>query len=527
MDAPYDSAWDAIKARSEYINKKIGLIYNYHKSQDKPESKSKSGSASKYSKYNSTPNTEVTMIPSCISFIDEICLSITETFPDLWKIGQAYFSGELQVKVETGRQVEYKYIVMNVIETFCKHVRANLIPNSLEKDDKAQFGSLTLPRREEFAIYLPELLHSVRSAYSTFIKLDLPGEALDIVSMLLLDLRVHCISIIFQQTAEQVKLLKENWKINYSGKYTGVTEMPIKFLNLIENMIQTVKESVLSIEHREITLLDNQAAQKEMEKQMTVILNAFHRLIVYYSSDEYEGFQSGVPLVSELVLYMLPQNGDNQMNTPTWDHGLLITLSNCIFTKTTILDTISSKFKESGLPPLEASLAAAKVKYEQRETIILYNYLEQKCDPLVGTIEPSMYLGRFDWHLPVQPTDLRPYVKECLNNLIGVHFEIVHISPTLLDAVLPQIVETVAEELYRLMSCVQKFSREGALQARVDIMALHEFLSDFLTDKATRYFKSALDDVPPIDRTDDILVEDILRQCRTKMKTQIACLKRN
>lgn len=76
-------------------------------------------------------------------------------------------------------------MVLNVIETFCKHVRASLIPNTLDKSERAQFGSLTSPERDEISLYLPELLRSVRSTYATLIKLDLPNEALDIVGLLL------------------------------------------------------------------------------------------------------------------------------------------------------------------------------------------------------------------------------------------------------------------------------------------------------------------------------------------------------
>lgn len=528
LDAPFDSAWDAIKARSDHINKKYKLIHNYHKSLDKPDIKSKNGSASKYSKYNKAPNAEIEIIPACVSFTDEICLTITENFPDLWKIGQAYFSGELQVKVEHGRQVEYKYMVMNGIDTFCKYVRVSLIPHTLDKSERAQLGSLTLPEREEMSQYLPELLHSVRSTYATFIKLDLPSEALDIVSNLLLDLRIHCMSIMFQQTTEQIKQLTENWQVNYNGQFTGVTELPVKFLNLIERTLQIVKEPVFSIEQREVSLFENQVAQREIEKQTNSLLSAFHNMLNNLSSSEdYDESENGVPVVSQLIgTPVSSHKTGSKSNIPIWEHRLLITLSNCLFTKTTVLDMVADKFKESGFPPLPGPFGNAKGKLEQLEKAILDKYLEQKSDPLVGTIEPSMYLGRFDWHLNVPPTDIRPYVKECINNLINVHSEIIHISPTLLNAVLPQVVETVAEELYRLMSCVQKFSREGAVQATADISAFLEFLEDYSTDKAISDFKEAQEVIPKLDRTDEIIVEDILRQCRARMKIQVMCLRK-
>ncbi|XP_050302018.1 exocyst complex component 2 isoform X2 [Anthonomus grandis grandis] len=528
LEAPYDSAWDAIKARSEYINKKFSLIHNYHKSMDKQESKSKPGSASKYSKYKEISSIEVAVIPACINLVDEICLSIKETFPDLWKIGQAYFSGELQCKIEAGRQVEYKHMVMNVIETFCKYVRASLIPTTLEKNDKTQYGSLTLPDRDEMVLYLPELLQQVRSTYSTFIKLDLPSEALDIISQLLLDLRIHCMSLIFQQTTEQIKQLNENWKINYSGKYTGVTGLPLKFLSFIEDLIQAIKESVLITEQREIILFENQLAQKEIEKQLKNILTAFHNVLHQLSSSEdYDEFENGTPVVSQLIgTPVSSHKTGSQSSVPIWEHRLLIILSNCLFVKTTVLDMVAAKFRENNFPALDGIISSAKDRLEQLEKSILDKYLEQKSDPLVGTIEPSMYLGRFDWHLAVPPNDIRPYVKECINNLINVHSEIIHISPTLLNAVLPQVVETVAEELYRLMSCVQKFSREGAVQARADISALSDILAGYSTENAQVHFKEALEVIPSLDRTDQILVEDILRQCKARMKIQVMCLKK-
>lgn len=528
LEAPFECAWDAIKARSDYINKKFKLIHNYHKSLDKPDPKAKNGSALKYSKYNKTSNVDITIVPSSVNFTEEICLSITETFPDLWKIGQAYFSGELQVKVEPGRQVEFKYIVMNVIEVFCKYIRASLIPTTLDKTDRNQIGTLTLPERDEIAVYLPELLQSVRSTYASFIKLDLPNEALDIISLLLLDLRIHCMSIMFQQTTEQVKQLTENWRVNYNGKYTGVTELPIQFLNLIENMIDVVKESVLCIEQREVSLLDNQTAYKEMEKQLNNILTAFYNVLNNLSSSEdYDECQNGVPVVSQLIgTPVSSHKTGSKSDIPIWEHRLLISLSNCLFTKETVLKMIANKFQESGFPPLHGSLNHAKANLEHLEKSILDKYLEQKSDPLVGTIEPSMYLGRFDWHLTVPPSDIRPYIKECINNLICVHSEIIHISPSLLNAVLPQVVETVAEEIYRLMSCVQKFSREGAVQARADISALQDILESYSTEKARKYFQEALDVIPPLDRTDSIIVEDILRQCKARMKIQILCLRK-
>lgn len=114
---------------------------------------------------------------------------------------------------------------MTIMENFCKSIRSCIIPNTLDKSDKTTWGSWVIPETGELAPFLPELLRCVRSTYTAFIKLDLPSEALDKVSALILDLRIHCMSTLFKQAAEQVKQLDENWKIDFNENCNGITEL--------------------------------------------------------------------------------------------------------------------------------------------------------------------------------------------------------------------------------------------------------------------------------------------------------------
>lgn len=109
LEAPFEPAWDAIKSHSDYINLRIKQCYDEHKATEAAlteESNKIKHSNSKY-KYNFTPR-DNNNIPECILFVEELCEVVAELFPDLWKLGQAYFTGELHVKVEPGRQVEFK-----------------------------------------------------------------------------------------------------------------------------------------------------------------------------------------------------------------------------------------------------------------------------------------------------------------------------------------------------------------------------------------------------------------------------------
>lgn len=255
----------------------------------------------------------------------------------------------------------------------------------------------------------------------------------------------------------------------------------------MQEVVQIIRDSVLTSEMRETSLLDNPIAHKELTKQVEALLLAFQGVLENLAfKDDNEEEEDHTLAVSQLIgtptgIYKT-QTSPNHI--PVWEHRLLTTLSNCQYTRTVVLANITEFFSKSGYPVPEAPIESFRRKMDALEKSILEAYLEQKSDPLVGTIEPSMYLGRFDWDTNIAPTDIRPYAKECINNLIHVHAEVNSISPNLVDSILPQVVQTIAEELYRLMSCVQNFSVCGIQQARADIGALQETFRLYSTPKA-------------------------------------------
>lgn len=121
-------------------------------------------------------------------------------------------------------------MVMTIMETFCKTLRLVLIPDTLDKNvDRSGYVSWTPLHTDVIATYLPSCLRYIRTAYSVLIKLDLPSEALDIVSRVIFDLRIYCMSVLFKQTVDEIKLLhkKESWKIEYTSNLNGITKLVI------------------------------------------------------------------------------------------------------------------------------------------------------------------------------------------------------------------------------------------------------------------------------------------------------------
>lgn len=105
----------------------------------------------------------------------------------------------------------------------------------------------------------------------------------------------------------------------------------------------------------------------------------------------------------------------------------MISLSNIRYTLNTVLPRIGDALRAQGYPELPTAVGE-KSDWTQLVTLdsaVLDAYLERRCDPLVGTIEPSMYLGGLEWDFDIEPNHLKPYAQEILANLIAVHAEVI------------------------------------------------------------------------------------------------------
>lgn len=171
-------------------------------------------------------------------------------------------------------------------------------------------------------------------------------------------------------------------------------------------------------------------------------------------------------------------------------------------------------------------MAIETARYSVNELFlnILDAYVEHKGDPLVGTIEPSMYIGAFQWNTEMFIGQLRPYAHECCYNLVAVYSEIYTVSPSLLKPILEPIVLTISEELARLMSCVQTFSYTGAIQANVDIRLLRDALKLYTNETGRNYFLEALEAInPPLDSEQLAKADEILKEVKQRMRLQLMC----
>ncbi|XP_034235592.1 exocyst complex component 2 [Thrips palmi] len=540
-----DPAWDAISCHSRHLAATMIQCRDTHLTQEQtaleeggktPKSSKSKGASS------SNQNTDwQASVPARVLLTEELADTISERFPDFWKLGQAYFTGELQVKVVPGRQQDFKKLVLAGISLFSGLLRAALMPHTLVKTpaaERASYGVWHSRGMEGLGPWLPHCLRALRQGYSSLIRLDLPSEVLDIVASLIFDLRVHCMSTLMKQAGESIRNLhtQESWNIQFDGEHGGITHLPAECERVVAEALQLAKDSVLLADLRETPLLESNVVQRDLNNLILNMLLGFVEVLdkLALGSDAMAGDSLGAsqmigsPSIFRGSDSVMDKGRNKDKETgPAWEQRLLSVLSNIEYTKCVLLPRIADLFARYQLPAQTGPLAAVNKALAELDQRVLDAYLEQRSDPLVGTIEPSMYIGNFNWDTAVKPADVRPYVKELLTNLISVHSEVHSISPGLVWRVLPQLVETVAEELARLMVCLdRKFNVHGTEQACADIAAIREAVQVYSTPTAEAFFDEALEAVPRLSDTQGKKnVETVLNHFRSRMRLQLMCFR--
>uniref|UniRef100_A0A4W6F8A8 Exocyst complex component 2 n=1 Tax=Lates calcarifer TaxID=8187 RepID=A0A4W6F8A8_LATCA len=169
------------------------------------------------------------------------------------------------------------------------------------------------------------------------------------------------------------------------------------------------------------------------------------------------------------------------------EQRLLIILSNCQYLERHTFLNLADHFEKHGFTGTEKITRVSVDAVRELDRKLFESYIERRADPIAGSLEPGIYAGYFDWRDCQTPTGVRNYLKEALVNIITVHAEVFTVSKDLVPRVLSKIVESVADEMCRLMQCVSSFSKNGALQVHTDI---HTHTHTFTTHSKTLTHKS-------------------------------------
>ncbi|XP_029800116.1 exocyst complex component 2 isoform X2 [Suricata suricatta] len=429
--------------------------------------------------------------PHRVAFVEKLTKLVLSQLPNFWKLWISYVNGSLfsETAEKSGhiersknvrqRQNDFKKMIQEVMHCLVKLIRGALLPLSIPECGMRQYGGWEV-KSELSGQWLAHVIQTIRLTYESLTALEIPNDILQTIQDLILDLRVRCVMITLQHTAEEIKRLaeKEDWIVDNEG----LTSLPCQFEQCIVHSLQSLK-GVLECKPGEASVFQQPKTQEEVCQLSINIMQNF----IY-------------------CLEQLSTKPDADVDTT----HLSVDVSSP--------DLFGSIHEDFSLTSV--SMASLK-ELDQR---LFENYIELKADPIVGSLEPGIYAGYFDWKDCLPPTGVRNYLKEALVNIIAVHAEVFTISKELVPRVLSKVVEAVSEELSRLMQCVSSFSKNGALQARLEICALRDTVAIHLTPESKSSFKQALEALPQLSSgADKKLLEELLNKFKSSMHLQLTC----
>ncbi|CRL05667.1 CLUMA_CG018700, isoform A [Clunio marinus] len=519
-----DPAWGAIESRARYIEQTFKNTYE--------EFQERENSMKDNSKR------DLNAPPIRVLFCEEITEIATGQFPDLWRLGQSYFTGELR-GINEPKPGNFKQIILNAIERFCSYVRAAILPQNQKFQAVASWAFTSSSQLQQFSTWLPTCLRYLRVSYASLIRLDLPGEALDIVLKLIDELRLFCLTTILKRAIDKVKKLheKETWELTVP-EFPGATALPSKLEEILVEVLDEGQQICLMMEVRENPLFDtpNSEGHREVAKIVETILSCFSNVVeelaTERSDDEVQhmpkqliGFPTNSSLLPHSINLTEAKSTISSTITITWEHRLLCCLANSAYCNKTFINSLGNLFVKFGYPIPKLALENSRTIVNNVFSNLLEIYVEHKSDPLVSTIEPSMYIvSHFKWNRVEKFDNLSPYTHECLDNVVSVYSEIFAVSPFLLRPILEQIIQTIAEELARLMSCVEEFNVIGKKQATLDIRMIRDVLRVYSNERAKASFNEALESIPKLANDENREVENLLAIIKQQMKLQLMCL---
>uniref|UniRef100_A0A452EGF0 Exocyst complex component 2 n=1 Tax=Capra hircus TaxID=9925 RepID=A0A452EGF0_CAPHI len=394
--------------------------------------------------------------PHRVAFVEKLTKLVLSQLPNFWKLWISYVNGSLfsETAEKSGhiersknvrqRQNDFKKMIQEVMQCLVKLVRGALLPLGAAEGGGRQHGGWEA-KAELPGQWLAHTIQTLRLTYDSLAALEIPSDLLQTIQDLVLDLRVRCVVVTLQHTAEDIKRLaeKEDWVVDSEG----LTSLPCRFERCVLLSLQSLR-GVLECKPGEASVsvggrLPGRGhpgflyCLEQLSTKPDADVDTAHLSVDVSSPDLFGSIHEDFGLTSE--------------------QRLLIVLSNCCYLERYTFLNIAEQFEKHNFQGIERITQVSMASLKDLDQRLFESYIELKADPIVGSLEPGIYAGYFDWRDCLPPTGGWFQVP-------GLQVHVFTVSKDLVPRVLSRVVEAVSEELSRLMQCVSSFSRNGALQ---------------------------------------------------------------
>uniref|UniRef100_A0A8C0MPG0 Exocyst complex component 2 n=1 Tax=Canis lupus familiaris TaxID=9615 RepID=A0A8C0MPG0_CANLF len=361
--------------------------------------------------------------PHRVAFVVKLTKLVLSQLPNFWKLWISYVNGSLfsETAEKSGqiersknvrqRQNDFKKMIQEVMQCLVKLIRGALLPLSIPECGVRQYGGWEV-KSELSGQWLAHVIQTIRHTYESLTALEIPNDMLQTIQDLILDLRVRCVMVTLQHTAEEIKRLaeKEDWIVDNEG----LTSLPCQFEQCIVHSLQSLK-GVLECKPGEASVFQQPRTQEDVCQLSINILQIFIYCLEQLSTKpdaDVDTTHLSVDVSSPDLFGSIHEDF-----SLTSEQRLLIVLSNCCYLERHTFLNIAEHFEKHNFQGIEKITQVSMASLKELDQRLFENYIELKADPIVGSLEPGIYAGYFDWKDCLPPTaQLR---KSCCCSLKG------------------------------------------------------------------------------------------------------------
>ena len=465
--------------------------------------------------------------PTSVQFIDEQIEVFKNSFLDLVTLGNYYLNNELYSKDNKdqlkAKELEFtNEFIQKPIDLLVSLIRETILPDaaaslsSSSTTTKNQYSNDKI--NANFVRWLPHCLLITTNLYNELSLLELPCiSMLRNLQTFIFDLRVHSLTCVFNQAAEEVKQMhsKENWDVNFDDNGTR-TQLPLLFESKVEEILRLVRETILQVSTPdEVDIFTKYNVQGQMKQLAQNLLSSFVNTLERTSTTQNVTSPS-------MVL----------KSNPTLEARLLIVICNCQYTSNQVIPRLQENFDKYNYPDMGNVIKQVQNKFKELENKLFTAYIDYKSRKILDPIRTSMQLKNVEWYRRTsRPTAVSFYVKELLMSIIEIQADIFSMAPHLVKKIVIRIIDLTIEEISNLFDafCSNELNKYSNLQANLDLNALKYIFDDpenFKSVNSSKVLDRCFNHLHTLhDNESEQLLDQLLNQFKNSMSLQLSSLK--
>jgi exocyst complex component 2 len=479
--------------------------------------------------------------PKRILFVLKLIDIIQSHLPGLFHLGQAYFNRTLFTNMLNENQDsiisenvaikpdEFNEMIMELTEVY-----TDLVNNSLFQDAADHLPPERLSKLGEWkpfdddlaessGAWLPLCVRKIRGCLSLLQGLPLPPPPLSLIQQLSLNVCTLSADTLFLRTTRDIEALhmREDWRVQ-DEEGCVITSLPILFENIVIDVLLTLKEIVIETRPGEV-FEDRKPLMLASREHYQGLLEDFCNCLSYlaFGDEKEEGSNSQSITRQETIISL----SEDALHMPSVEEQLLLILSNSYYTREHVSPRLYECFINHGYPESPEIQERFREQLEELDRRVFDRYLSYKVDPLCNLVGPGMNGGCFKWNGDALPTGIRDYVHEILLYFVQVHAEVSSISEHLTKKVLSQLLEELSFEMLQQFGSVKSFSNPGKLVGYIEVLAIHETLKSYMTQKTMDNFDAMFELVDSIKKKYARNIRDFTEALTDNTSLQFSCFK--